>query len=56
MDIRVVALRAVTLIAVNFGRKILENTLQELDELSRRSRCRPKQKHARLRIIQGGRK
>lgn len=56
MDIRVVALRALTLIAVNFGRRVLENTLQELDEMSRRSRCRPRRKHVRLRIIQGGRR
>jgi hypothetical protein len=56
MDIRVVAIRALTLCAVEFARRVLDTTVQELNQISRRSRRRSRCGHKPLlRIIRGGR-
>lgn len=57
MDIRVVALRALTLCAVSFTHRILETALQELEVMSQRHKRRlRRRKHTPLRLIQGGRR
>jgi len=58
MDIRVLALRTVTLCAVHFGSKILNHTIKELERMSSHHERKKKRKHQKpvFRVLIGGRK